>query len=63
MISDSIYELSYICALATGSTGFRSSEEWLYMHQVTKMAENSNATLFVNEIYTMNDGQPFLETA
>ena len=29
VISDSAYELSYICALATGSTGVRSSKEWL----------------------------------
>ena len=28
-ISDSEYELSYICALALGSAGFLSSMEWL----------------------------------
>ena len=29
VISDSAYELSYICALAAGSTDFHSSKEWL----------------------------------
>ena len=29
VISDTAYELSYICALATGSMGFRSSKEQL----------------------------------
>ena len=29
VISDSAYELSYICALAAGSTDFRSSKERL----------------------------------
>ena len=29
VISDSAYEFSCICALAAGSTDFRSSKEWL----------------------------------
>ena len=60
-ISDSEYELSYICALALGSAGFLSSMEWLCIEQ-TKMAENSNTTLFDNEFCTINDGKPFSET-
>ena len=60
VISDSAYEVSYICALATGTA--RSSKEWLCIKE-TKMAENPNTMLFVNEICMMKDGQPFLETA
>ena len=59
-ISDSEYELSYICALGAGSAGFCSSG---YASSKLKWLKGPNTMLFDNEICTMNDGKPFSETA
>ena len=64
MISDSAYELSYICALTLLSMPLAAFVPVRNDYASSKLKWLKILTqrfLIVNEIYRMNDGQPFSE--